>query len=464
MVALIKERSYPIVRDGKVYDVHQTARGLKTMARVGGGATAATPTSQATAAQQALNAFLTIAPKKYYAILGTVASGNPGGPSANVIWQQQIPIIPAFCTAIDYEVTMPVTYTVGTSSTMVVSPFAPYSSMSMQFTLGGAPPWPLTELTPWYLDQFNQRNDFDTHFFGLGGGTIAPFINAGAVVNFTTGILDQGAQPDNWGYVPGATVSTTQSYAGQFKLRIQLQRKRHLLWGAVPFGDPENRPNNITQINALLGNNPESNLFLPNVVGTGSAVLNGAATIKATYELAYIDLLPPGMQAPPQPAVGYGLQMVPASPSISTAASLFPITHRTAMIYTDIHHILVNGVAGTNFLPLRADYFGLWDDQDQQSSRWNFDAQNNTLNTYFDNFHRTWRRYPIVGQYTADFDSGQFPEIPSVTPYDGLMTPDQSYAQTFGVPVTPAMTTVLRIPSLVPPFQVHTPGCTRSAS
>lgn len=98
-------------------------------------------------------------------------------------------------------------------------------------------------------------------------------------------------------------------------------------------------------------------------------------------------------------------------------------------------------------MPVQADYFGLWDDQDQQSSRWNYDLSQNTFQGYFDKFHRTYRHYPLLGQYVCDFEGGAFPEIPSVTPIDAVMSPDASYAETFGVPVTPAMTTSIRLPS-----------------
>src|SRR6185312_5143640 len=87
--------------------------------------------TQAQAAQAALaaiNSFLSIAPRKYYAILGTVASGNAGGATATAIFQQQIPIIPAFCTAIDYNINLPVTLTLPASTGVAtLSPFAPYS-------------------------------------------------------------------------------------------------------------------------------------------------------------------------------------------------------------------------------------------------------------------------------------------------------------------------------------------------
>lgn len=397
-----------------------------------------TQQSAAQAALAAINNFLSVAPRKYYAILGTVAAGLTGGSTSTVNWQQQIPIVPAFCTAVDYNVTLPVTLTVGPSGTATVSPFAPYSAIANQITLGGAPPWPLTELTPWYLDMVQHRVNYDPNYPGLG--------NDSGI--FAT-IVDLGPKANAFGLTPGTTVtnsSTTTTanttYTFTFKVRQQLQRKRHLLWGAIPFGDPENRPANLTQINPLIGTNPEQVLFV-NVTGTGStATLASSVTVQVVYELAYVDLLPPSMTSVPNPQVGYALQLIQFSVTNLVAGTVQPITHRTAMIYTSIHHLLINNEVAT-----RADYFGLWDDQDVQSSRWNFDAQVNTFTEYFDNFQRVWRRYPLTGQYVADFESGIFPEIPSVTPYDALMSPDQSYAAAFGVPVTPAMTTAIRLPS-----------------
>lgn len=421
-----------------------------------------TQASAAQAAAQAINQFLSVAPTKYLGILGSVATGSTGGATANVIWQQQIPIVPAFCTAIDYEFTLPLTYTVNAVSGAVVSPFAPYSSAANQITLGGAPPWPLTEMTPWYLDYVAKHLDYDFTYAGLGWNGTAyganSFLYPGAPSTYTpttgVGILDSGITPNTYpvGYVPNFLPVTATAYPGtlQFKVRQQLQRKRHLLWGAIPFGDPENRPNNLVQLLPFSGANPEQALIVP---GTGTTYtvapnLTAPATIKATYELAYIDLLPPSMTAVPNPQVGYGLQLVPFSTTGLTAGTIQPITHRTAMAYTSIHQLLLNNpVAASAIFPVRADYYGLWDDQDQQSSRWNYDNQNNTFSEYFDKFHRVYHHYPLTGQYLADFEGGLFPEIPSVTPYDAIMSPDASYAAAFGVPVTPAMTTAIRIPT-----------------
>lgn len=413
--------------------------------------TAPTPNGQADSAANAVTNFLAVAPKKYTSILGTVAVGTAGGATATAVWQQQIPIVPAYCTAIDYEITLPLNLTVTGTYALNVSSMSPYSGVANQVTLGGAPPWPLTEFTPWYLDNITNRNNFDPAYPGLGNlsgifsnmdqGPNATAISAAAFSANYGG----GAGSGTW-QNPGSSTAISASSTGTytFKLRQQLQQKRHLLWGSIPFGDPQNRPNNITQLLPFIGNNPEQNILV-NGTGSGSAVCvvgTGGATINCTYELAYIDLLPPAMTSTPSPKVGYALQMVQFSTSGLNAGTINPITHRTAMIYTSIHQLLVNA---NNFL--RADYFGLWDDQDQQSARWSFDAQNNSFQEWFTKMQLIYRRYFPVGYYLADFTSGDFPEIPSVTPYDALMSPDSGYAQSFGVPVTPAMTTALRIPS-----------------
>ena len=415
--------------------------------------------------------FLKNAPKKYYTVQGSVPVGS-GATAAQVTWQQQVPIIPAYCTSMYLNIQQVIDVTVAANSDHVyISPFAPYSGWNNQITLGGAPPWPPTELTPWYLDTIKSKTNFDPSSPGLAG------VNSGyPTTNFFNAILDLGqagwintigsAAPavslvaatttDNLN--PGAYVVNTSGgvnavlrITANFNLQFKFQRKRHLLWGAIPFGDPENRPNNLMQMLPLVGTNPEKCMFVSPAANTApvTAVLHAAATVNATYELQYVDLLPQGVQVP-EPTVGFGLQLTVGSTSGMTAGTWALVTHRTAQAYTTIHHLLINGGVGTTPAyptPIQADYFGLWDDQDFQSARWQFDKQQNTFNQYFQNLHNVNRRYYNVGHYVADFENGVFPEIPSVDPYDAIMSPDATYAQAFGVPVTPAMTTALRIPA-----------------
>jgi len=415
--------------------------------------------------------FLKNAPRKFYTVQGSIPAAS-GATAAQVTWQQQVPIIPAYCTSMHLNIqqTFVVTFAAN-GDKCYVSPFAPYSGWNNQITLGGAPPWPPTELTPWYLDNLRCRIDYDPSYPGLGGA------NSGfPSTNFFSNILDLGqagwintigsaapatsltaaATTDNLN--PGVLVTNTAggvnatlTLHATFSLQFRFQRKRHLLWGAIPFGDPENRPNNLMQMLPLVGSNPEKCVFISPSTNSApiTAVTSGVATVNATYELQYVDLLPAGVQVP-EPTVGFGLQLTVGSTSGMTAGTWALVTHRTAQAYTAIHHLLIDGGAGgthTYPQPIQSDYFGLWDDQDFQSARWQFDKQQNTFHQYFDQWHRVMRTYPLKGQYTADFENGVFPEIPSVDPYDAIMSPDATYAQAFGVPVTPAMTTALRIPA-----------------
>ncbi len=430
--------------------------------------------------------FLQNAPRKFTTIQGTVPAGS-GAAATNVTWVSPIPVVPAYCVNLHLNIqqTLKVTFAAN-GDKCFISPYAPYSGWNNQITLGGAPPWSPTELTPWYLDSMACHVNYDPSYPGLGGA------NSGfPATNFFSNILDLGqagwintigsaapatslvaaATTDNLN--PGVLVTNTSggvdatlTLNAVFSVQMRLQRKRHMLWGAIPFGDPENRPNNLMQLLPLVGSNPEQCTFVnvPGNTASITAVTVGVTTVNATYELQYIDLLPQGVQVP-QPSVGFGLQLTASTSSGFTAGSYIPITHRTAQAYTSIYLLLINGGTGATPAyptPIQADYFGLWDDQDSQSARWQFDKVNNTLQQYFDQYHRIKRQYPLKGVYNADFEDGVYPEIPSVDPYDAIMSPDATYAAAFGIPVTPAMTTSLRVPAgtvLASPYvRVYTYG------
>lgn len=428
-----------------------------------------TKTNQAASAGPGL--FLANAPRKYYTLTGTVPTGA-GAAARNVVWDQTVPIIPAYCTKalLNIQQTYTVTFAANADK-CYISPYAPYSGWNHQLTLGGAPPWPPTELTPWHLDDYCSRTNYDPACPGLSG------VNSGfPSSNFFAKVLDLGqsgwvdtlgsAAPvtsltaanttDNLN--PGQTVTNTSGgvnatlqISATFSLEMRFQRKRHMLWGSIPFGDPENRPNFIMQLLPTVGTNPEQCLFVSPSTNSApiTAVLNGTATVYATYELAYIDLLPQGVEVP-EPTVGFGIQLTPDVTTQINANAYARVTHRTAQAYTAIHHILIDGGAGgthTFAQPIQSNYFGLWDDQDPQSARWAHDSTVSSFQQYFDKFFRYKRRYPIIGHYVADLENGVFPEVPSVDPYDAIMSPDNTYATGFGVPVTPAMSTVLRIPA-----------------
>ncbi len=386
--------------------------------------------------------FLRIAADRDITIMGTVPSGAVGGGASNVTWQDVVPTIPGILTELIYDITFSVTLTIGTSGqSATVSPFAPYSAWANQLTLGGAPPWPLTELTPWWLDEITSRNNWDPAYVGLGNNASPAGLN-----------LDLGDDAVNYGTAPGTTHTAT--VAGEqftdtftFRCRIRLQQKRGLLYGAIPMGDPENKIRNITQLIPLIGNNPEQNLYI-NAGSSCTAALASAATVKASYKVRYIDLLPSSDTNIPLPAIQYGVQLNANSQDIASTNHQSKIYHRDSMAYLKIMHLLIN--SDFTAVPTgqqRASYFALWDTQEQKSARWEFDTAQNTFHRYFDRFHEVYRRYPPTGFYVADFVSGDDPNVPGVTPYNGIMSPDANYAEAFNVAVTPAMTTTLTVPS-----------------
>jgi hypothetical protein len=375
--------------------------------------------------------FLRVAAARDVVIQGSVPAGSAGGGSANVTWQDLVPTIPGLLVELEYQISFSVTLTVPAAGSATLSPYAPYSAWANQLTLGGAPPWPLTELTPWWLDEITEYCNYDPIYPGLGN-------NAPPAGNN----LDAGPSPASFGTVPG-TVRGPGTYTDVFNFiaRIRLQQKRSLLYGAIPMGDPENKIRNVTQLLPLVGNNPEQNMYV-GIIGAVTATLTSAATVNAVYHVRYIDLLPSSDTKVPLPQIGYGVQLNANTSSIQNAGQQNKYYHRDSMAYLKIMSMLIN-----NQVAQRASYFGLWDTQEQKSAKWEFDSQQNSFQAYFSQFKKTYRRYPPMGLYVADFVSGDFPEVPGVTPYNAIMSPDANYADAFDVAVTPAMTTTLSIPS-----------------
>lgn len=389
------------------------------------------PTRTVNAPTTVASEFLRVAARRVVVIQGSVPSGAVGGGSSNVTWQDLVPTIPGLLTELEIQTTFSVNVVVPAGGAATLSAFAPYSAWSNQLTLGGAPPWPLTEYTPWWLDEITEHINYDPVYPGLGNNAPPAGQN-----------LDLGPGAENFGTVPGTVLPvgpTTLTFT--FVTRIKLQQKRSLLYGAIPMGDPENKIRNVTQLNPLIGNNPEMNLLVNAASGT-TAVLNGAATVNAVYHVRYIDLLPSSDTKVPLPQIGYGVQLNANSSSIQNAGQQNKYYHRDSMAYLKILTLLVN-----NQNSQRGAYWGLWNTQEQKSARTEYDTQQNSFQAYFSQFKKVYRRYPPSGLYVWDFVSGDFPEVPGVTPYNAIMSPDANYADAFDVAVTPALTSTASIPS-----------------
>jgi hypothetical protein len=400
-----------------------------------------------------LSTFLTYAAERDIPVYGSIPAGSAGGGTSAVTWQQDIPEAPVWCKAVDFEVQFSITVTVPASATFTVSPYAPYSAFSAQFTIAGAPPWPMTELTPWYIDQLLRKplkdESYPDIFNNVSGfpGTYTP----GSTPPYSAGLTDGGPNANNFigsTYGPGTKVtnSTTASanyvIAWNFNCRMDLAWFRKSLWGAIPFGDPKNRPRMQFQLNPIIGTNPEMNLLV-NATSTVTAVVTTGTTVSvvANYEVLGIDILPGGV-ATPTPTVGFGLALNPQNQSITSKNLIQNFEHIDSAAYLEIQHLLINSQ-----LPVRADYFGNWLTQEQRSARVEFDAAANSFNEYFTRYYQSHGRYPLIGLYALDLVSGHVPDLPSASPYEGIMSPDATYASQFGVAATPNMHTALRVPT-----------------
>lgn len=414
-------------------------------------------TGQATASQQsgvhqANQAFLQFARLTYdVQQLGTV-TGNPAtGPAAIVNWSPQTPpVTPAWADQIILVCTVPYTMSIPAGGTIYVSEFFPYNCFSHNLVLGGAPPFatPVSG-TPFYLDEITRWQDYDLvsgpspdqSLGNVGATFVSANSDHGAALSaFTTG---------NAAVLPGQSIHNTgtsaQIVAGSavFTYRIWLKRRRRGMWGCIPLGDPENRPNLAMYVNTFVGNQPQNNWIQdPNATGV-TMTLNGTVNVYATWRALQLDILPPGMGALPQPVVGLGMTLDTNNGlAIVNAGQIVNVQKRSAMIYEKMFHFLVNNAQGQ-----RADYFGLWTTGQQQSARWEFDASQNNFQNYFIKMHDVYQRWFPTGVYIADLEGGEIPFLPSETPYKGMMSPDVGYAGLIGVAPTPAMYVSIRIPT-----------------
>ena len=406
---------------------------------------AATPaTGNAAAAAQAANlaGWLQYAYTNPWTQVATLAAGSAGGSSAGLFTlnPSDIPVSPTWCSAIKYIVTLNLAVTLPAGGSVTVSPFFPFSSLIQALTLAGAPPWNQLEMTAWYLDEITRQQDYDPSFAGLGASSP---VSASA-----SPYQDDGGNWNLGGLVPGSTLTNsgtspvTTDYTVKFTVRQQLQRRRHLGFGLIPFGDNENRPQQQLILAPTVGSNPEQNAFISASSGV-TVVTTAGSTASITYELRGLDVLGAlGKGVSATPTASFGLQVDAASPSIQNAGSIQYFQHKTAMLYESIHHLLVN-----SGLPIRADYFGLWLTNVQQNTRWAYDASQNTFQDYYATMHERYQRYLPKGHFIADLAAGDIPQFPNATPYVGQMTPDVTLANSLGIAPTPAMSTALRVPS-----------------
>ena len=401
-----------------------------------------------TSNQGAVQAFLEITRPKPFAISGTLASGATGGSTSNIAWQQPIPTQPSFCQYIDYEITVPVALTLAAGESVTVSPFAPYSAFSQSLSIGGSNPWQLIELLPWALDAVERRINYGIDYPGLGDNT-----------GYYASVLDQGPNAPNIGQAgsltPGATITNsgtavvTNDYTITFKVRQWLGMMQKSMWGYVPFGDTANEIVNNLQLNPLVGTNPTQSLFYNSTSTSNTAATNGTTTAIAVYALRTPTLAYPSIPVT-NPLIEFGRKLERRNVNTTAPGAQDYQKHTTGMLYTSMHHIAL-----ANNVPTELTYFARWVSEVSEGALAEYNAQLNTFNEYFTEYHSKYQRYPYKGQYSFDLTRGTYPPDPTLTPSIDIMTPSQTYATAFDIPVTPAMSTAWQFPTgATSPLQV----------
>lgn len=401
----------------------------------------ATKSSAQHSAEQAANAtFLQYASSvPQPAILGSIASGSSGGSESPVVWAREIPVAPRWLELIELYVKLPYSITVPAGATVYVSPFAPYSVIQNRLTIAGSPPWDQISLVPFYLDFIARRQNFDLSY----PGPVSTANGGAAQQDDGTWSFDMG----NTSLVPGQAITNSGTAAEtitgtlQFTGLIQLQRRRHAMFGMIPNGNSDDRPDLELQLSPLVGPQPENSLIQDPSASGATASLTAAGTVIAVYRGKSLDVLPSGV-AVPNPIVGLGWSINSYTTSVQNAGQVFDIKHRAAMLDQYFWHIVVNDQQ-----PIDADYFGLWLTGESQNARWQYDSSLNNMQSYWQMIQRHYGRYLPKGVFVADLVGGEIPELPGETPFMGAMSPDESYATAFGVKYTPAQATALRIPT-----------------
>lgn len=398
---------------------------------------------------QAANAqFLRYAPPKTDVVqLGSISNNPALGPNASVQWNKVVDVAPEWCDAIVLKCSVPYSLTIPAGATVTVSPFFPYNIFAHMFTLAGAPPFP-TALpgTPFVLDALTSKTGRDPNGSvpfvtgGTSGASGPQFPNDNAPIAFSTGSTD---------LVPGGTYhnagtgAQTINGTATFAYRIQFGRRRESLVGYVPLGDPENRPNLQMYANVMVGSKPEQNAFQDVAAAGITCTLNGTVNVTAVWKSKKLGLTPQNLSSVAQPTVVMGLAIDSNTGlAIPNAGQLVAVTKRQAMLYEKMFLILVNDQQ-----VIEGDYFGTWNTAQQTSAREEFDSNLGNFHMYYDKVHEVYNRYLPEGVYLSDLLSGEVPEFPKATLYQGVMTPDVNLANARGIAATPAMQQVIRIPS-----------------
>ncbi len=401
-------------------------------------------TAQQTAAAAALAAFFELARENPVSQTGgSFPTGSAGGPAVVASFSNTIPTESVWARRIELYVNLTVSLTVPVSGSVTVSPLAPYSSILSTFGINNQNYWNVIPGSAFYLDDLTQTRD---------GGEDVDFPYGPTANLYDNPWFESYLFAYTSGYAPGTTItnagtaSETLTLNYIFCVPIQLQRLVRRPFGMVPLGDPDNRPNHLIALNTLVGTDPAKNLFVnASATATPTAATSGTPTVAHVLPSLDITLLPPNASASPVPTVGLALQVNEKDTVGMALAQKTPLTHRTAFIYERILAICQAGG-----LPVNPDYVDLENTDAESDSTWGsaYTTDNANLQALARVFQRRYHRLPPKGCVPVDLSSGDFPDLPNVSPQVWLMTPSLNLAAALpGLIATPALQTRWRIPT-----------------
>lgn len=412
---------------------------------------------------------------------GTAPPNSQGGQAAaRFNWDVDTPRNPFWCYAIGMQFNLVVNLSIPAGGTATLSPFAPYSGIGVQLTIGGGQAIQPMSLVPFWLDELTSRRDNDWtqyspgHIMDPTWGPTTPLVpGVPATMSFlpawawdgsdyapgvsTNGVLQPLSITDGSGarYYPGQVIpnsgGTTLNLVLTFRFQAWMQLGRKLygrnledLTGCIPMGDPANRPTLYVNVQSLVGTFPEQNMFVAAGVGTGTAAsavtsLTTPCTCQVIWICKQLDQLPDNVSVG-TPKVLSALEVnTNGGFAVPNAGQFVNLIFDTAMVYNKRFHIVVN-----NQLPVSADYFGIWYSENQSNARFYWDGTLNNLQEYFRKIRRTYGRNMPRGVYIADLVGGEFPEFPRETPYRGEIVTSTTLAGLTGLKPYPNAQTTLR--------------------
>ena len=346
---------------------------------------------------------------------------------------------------IDFFISGTLTVTLAAGATATLSNYYPFNLLDVQNSVGGVVQQGFKTYLH-YLEMLTRQEDGgDPAYVGEGGA----------------GSNDVSSAIWDLSHSPGSTIGSSSSTATQtvtvtftYWFRFYFQQNpvdKNTMYGEMPLGSPTFRPKiTLTQPKDLVSNDP----WLSPVVYTGTdsvtATLSGI-TGTAVWMANNIPVLPVDVNGKANPAIP--ANMVPTigmarftATDVPTSVALGTVNrfnHRVAMVYHKIfHNVVVSSAPNT----AKVTNFQLATNSANDGIIWQYDDPN--LASYHVRNLRKYGRYLPSGVLVADFQSGHLAKSQEGSEF---MTPDQTLATQFNLPLTPTMQTGITLATSATP-------------